>query len=121
MSLKINKDQIASVTQYNKLKSHYYDEWTEAGKDTLFFGLLTINKWDGGYYSCFLGTYRNKEQWEKDGYYEPVSKGGLYYNPHLIIKMSNGESITKSFETVTSMEWWVADNLKDVNLIKIVD
>jgi hypothetical protein len=121
MSLKINKDQIASVTQHNNLKSHYYDEWTEAGKDTWFFGLLTINEWRAGYYSSFLETYSTKEQWEKDGYYEPVPKGGLYYDPHLIITMSSGENINKSFKSVNDMEWWVADNLKGVNLIKIVD
>lgn len=121
MSLKINKDQIASVTQHNNLKSRYYDEWTEAGKDTWFFGLLKINEWGAGYYSSFLETYSTKEQWEKDGYYEPVPKGGLYYDPHLIITMSSGENINKSFKSVNDMEWWVADNLKGVNLIKIVD
>ena len=121
MSLKINKDQIASVTQHNELKSSYYDEWTEAGKETWFFGLLTVNSWEGGYHSSFLNTYENKEQWEKDNYYEKEPKGGLYYDPHLTIKMSNGESITKYFKTISSMEWWVVDNLKGVNLIKIID
>ncbi len=121
MSLKINKDQIASVTQHNELKSRYYSEWTEAGKDTWIFGLLTINEWKGGYYSSFLNTYRNKEEWEEDNYYEKEPKGGLYYYPHLVIRLSNGENITKFFKSINSMEWWIADNLKDVNLIIIND
>jgi hypothetical protein len=121
MSLKINKDQIASVTQHNKLRCNYYDEWTEAGKDTFLFGLLTLNEWDSGYYASFLPAYKTKEEWEKDGLYEPVPKEGLYYDPHLIITMSSGEKINKSFKTINSMEWWVADNLQGVNLIKIED
>ena len=120
MSLKINKDQIASVTQHNKLKCFYY-EWIEAGKDTFLFGLIKIDEWDSGYRGSFLKTYFTKEQWEKDGLYEPVPKGGLYYNPHLIIKMSNGEEISKSFKSINDMESWVADNLQGVNLIKIVE
>jgi hypothetical protein len=35
--------------------------------------------------------------------------------------MSSGEKINKSFKTINSMEWWVADNLQGVNLIKIED
>ena len=121
MSLKINKDQIASVTQHNQLKSRYYDTWIEGGKNTLLFGLIKVDEWDAGYRGSFLRTYFTKEQWEGDGFYEPVPKEGLYYNPHLIITMSSGEKINKSFRTINSMEWWVADNLQGVNLIKIED
>ena len=119
MGLKINKDQIVSVTQHNELKCNYYDTWIEAGKETWFFGLLTIREWDAGYRASFLQTYFTKEQWEKDGLYEKEPKGGLYYKPHLIITMSNGKDTSKSFKTIEAMESWVADNLNGVNLIVI--
>ena len=119
MSLKINKDQIVSVTQHNELKSRYYDEWTEAGKNTLLFGLIKVDEWDAGSRASFLQTYFTKEQWEKDGYYEKEPKGGLYYRPHLIISMSNKNDINKSFKTIEEMEIWVDINLKGVNLIVI--
>jgi hypothetical protein len=119
MSLKINKDQIVSVTQYNQLKSRYYDTWIEGGKNTLLFGLIKVDEWDAGYKSSFLRSYFTKEEWEKDGYYEKEPKGGLYYKPHLIISMSNKNDINKSFETIEEMEIWVDVNLRGVNLITI--
>ncbi len=121
MKLQINKDQISSITQHNEKICRYYDEWTEAGRDTWFFGLVTINKWEAGYYSSFLPTYRTKEEWEKEGLYEKEPKGGLYYYPHLIITMSSGEDVNKSFKSITEMEWWKVHNLKGVNLIEIID
>lgn len=121
MGLKINKDQIVKVTQHNDLKCRYYDTWTEAGKDTFFFGLLKVNEWDAGYRASFLQTYFTKEQWENDGFYEKESKGGLYYRPHLVIKMSAGTNVNKSFKTIEEMESWIDENLHDVNLIKITD
>lgn len=121
MSLKINKDQIVSVTQYNQLKSGYYDTWIEGGKNTLLFGLIKVDEWDAGYKSSFLRSYFTKEEWEKDGYHEPVPKGGLYYDPHLIIIMSGGTNVNKSFETIEAMELWVTENLQGVNLITITD
>ncbi len=119
MSLKINKDQIVSVTQHNELKCRYYDEWVEAGKNTLLFGLIKVSEWAGGYRASLLPTYYTREQWEKDGFHEKEPKCGLYYRPHLIITMSNGEIFNKSFDAVSQMEWWIADNLEGVNLIKI--
>jgi hypothetical protein len=121
MSIKINKDQIVKVTQHNDLKCHYYDQWTEAGKDTFFFGLLKVNEWDAGYRASFRQTYFTREQWEKDGFYEKEPKGGLYYSPHLIIKMSSGTNVNKSFKTIEAMELWVTENLQGVNLITITD
>ena len=56
MSLKINKDQIVSVTQYNQLKSRYYDTWIEGGKNTLLFGLIKVDEWDAGYKSSYSGS-----------------------------------------------------------------
>jgi hypothetical protein len=88
---------------------------------TIFFGLIKIEEWDSRYESSFLRSYFTKKQWEADGYYEKEPGGGLYYDPHLIIKMSGGESISKSFKSVNSMECWIAENLQGVNLIKIIE
>jgi hypothetical protein len=59
MSLKINKNQIASVTQHNQLKSRYYDTWIERGKNTLLFGLIKINEWNSGFIEMGIGSGRS--------------------------------------------------------------
>ena len=119
MNLKINKEQIATVQVKEPEKSKQYAEWTEAGKETLLFGLITINEWPGGYYNEYFKNYHNKEEWEKDGYFEPEPKGGLYHKPQVILEMSSGRKVKKTFESSMDMGFWVHDNLKDLDLINI--
>jgi hypothetical protein len=117
MKLDINKEQIASIRQYNKRLCQYYN-WVEAGKNTIFFGLITMDTWKSGYKGSFLPSYFTKDEWESDGMIEFEPKMGLYYKPHLEIKMSNGEIITKNFKTVDELIEFrkVFDGIKIINM-----
>lgn len=119
MGLKINKAQIASVKVNYPEKINTYSQWTEPGRDSLLFGLITIREWEGGYYSEFFRDYLNKEDWEKDGYFEPEPKGGLYNKPNVVLTMSSGRKIKKVFESSYDMGFWISDYLKGIELIEI--
>jgi hypothetical protein len=119
MKLDLIKEQIVSITQHNKLKSKWHYGWVEPGKDTILYGAITVNQWNGKYGSMFKGSYETKEEWEADGYIEYEPKGGLYYKPHLVIATADGVNHTRSFDTVEAMESWRADHLYGMNLIEI--
>jgi hypothetical protein len=72
MKLDLIKEQIVSITQHNKLKSKWHYKWVEPGKDTIFYGAITVNRWntaDGVNHTRSFDSVEAMESWRADHLY----------------------------------------------------